>query len=190
MSVDIWSILYISEVSELFRVKFKLAMLWLDPRLHFFNLKNDSYLNAVAPGEAGLIWYPVMVFLNTQNMDQSIVNENIARRLLRLFSYFVILQHDSRSTMTIIRNGSYNISPKEHIHNNHFYSGKDNRISMSRTYTIDFECTFFIHFYPFDIQQCNMNFVLGVFFHNSCERDFVIVSQIVYFREMLRGMPN
>ena len=66
--------------------------------------------------------------------------------------------------MTIIRNGSFMINTKD---NNHIYKGKDNNISMSRTYTIDFECNFFIHYYPFDIQQCNMNFFLPVFNYNS-----------------------
>ena len=73
LNIDIWSILYISEVSEIFRAKFQLSMVWLDQRLHFFNLKNDSYLNIITIDEADLIWYPVVVFLNTQNMDQSIV---------------------------------------------------------------------------------------------------------------------
>ena len=73
MSVDIWSILYISEVEEMFRVKFRLALIWQDPRLQYFNLKNDSDLNIVAPREAEMIWYPHVIFLNTQNNDQSVV---------------------------------------------------------------------------------------------------------------------
>lgn len=73
-----------------------------------------------------------------------------------------VLQHDSESAVTIIRNGSFSISPIEKLRNDHIYSGKDNTISITRTYNTDFNCDFQMEYYPFDIQQCTMNFVLGV----------------------------
>ena len=70
--------------------------------------------------------------------------------------------------MMIIRNGSFRISPNNELHNNRLYKGKDNTISISRVYSADFECKFAMQYYPFDIQQCNMNFILEVvssFYH-------------------------
>ena len=64
--------------------------------------------------------------------------------------------------MTINRNGSFLISPNDELHNNRLYKGKDNQISISRVYSADFECKFAMQYYPFDIQQCNMNFILEV----------------------------
>ena len=64
--------------------------------------------------------------------------------------------------MTIDRNGSFQISPNYELHNNRLYKGKDNQISISRVYSADFECKFAMQYYPFDIQQCNMNFILEV----------------------------
>ena len=64
--------------------------------------------------------------------------------------------------MAVIRNGSFQISPNSELHNNHLYKGKDNKISISRVYSADFECKFSMQFYPFDITQCNMNFILEV----------------------------
>ena len=64
--------------------------------------------------------------------------------------------------MTISRNGSFRISPNYELHNNRLYQGKDNQISISRVYSADFECKFAMQYYPFDIQQCNMNFILEV----------------------------
>ena len=69
--MDIWAVLSISEVAELFSVKFKVTMIWIDPRLSFLNLKNDTSINIVAPEEAKKIWYPVVMFINTRKLDLS-----------------------------------------------------------------------------------------------------------------------
>ena len=71
MDLEIWAVLSISEVAELFSVKFKVTMTWIDPRLSFLNLKNDTSMNIVAPKEAMKIWYPVVMFINTRKMDLS-----------------------------------------------------------------------------------------------------------------------
>lgn len=69
--VDIASVLAISEVAGIFKVKFQLTMVWQDKRLTFRNLKNNSLQNVVSEEEAKSIWSPVIVFENTQNMDQT-----------------------------------------------------------------------------------------------------------------------
>ena len=69
--VDIASVLAISEVAGIFKVKFQLTMVWQDKRLTFRNLKNNSLQNIVSEEEAKSIWSPVIVFENTQNMDQT-----------------------------------------------------------------------------------------------------------------------
>ena len=71
VDVDIWAVLAISEVDELFSVKFKLTMTWQDPRLTFRNLKDDTSLNQVNLIEALNIWYPILVFVNTRKLDLS-----------------------------------------------------------------------------------------------------------------------
>ena len=61
--------LSISEVNEIFRVKFQLAMVWKDSRLTFLNLKKDNFLNVVSAVEAENIWTPVVIFRNTERME-------------------------------------------------------------------------------------------------------------------------
>ena len=67
--MDIASVLSISEVNEIFRVKFQLAMVWKDSRLTFLNLKKDNFLNVVSAVEAENIWTPVVIFRNTERME-------------------------------------------------------------------------------------------------------------------------
>lgn len=71
MDLEIWAVQSISEVAELFSVKFKLTMSWIDLRLTFLNLKEDSSMNIVGPTQAAEIWYPIVVFINTRKMDLS-----------------------------------------------------------------------------------------------------------------------
>ena len=71
MHVDILSILAISEVSEMFSVKFQLSVEWKDQRLTFRNLKTDNFFNVVSMIEAENIWSPVIVLENTPTMKRS-----------------------------------------------------------------------------------------------------------------------
>ena len=64
--------------------------------------------------------------------------------------------------MSIIKHGEFRKSPDVELHNNHLFDGAENDILISRMYTTDFECKFSMHYYPFDIQNCEMNFVLEV----------------------------
>ena len=86
LDLEIWAVLSISEVAELFSVKFKLTTSWIDPRLTFLNLKEDTSMNIVAPAEAAKIWYPVVVFINTRKMDLSKVKSSpVSRNELQLY---------------------------------------------------------------------------------------------------------
>ena len=67
--------------------------------------------------------------------------------------------------MTILRDGRPRTSPLEMLNNNHLYEGKANNISIARNHSEDFECDFNMEYYPFDIQICTMNFILGVCVH-------------------------
>ena len=71
--VDIVNILSISEDSEVFNVQFKLTKIWQDRRLTYLNLKNESFKNIVSKKEGNAIWYPVVLFTNTANTDQTLV---------------------------------------------------------------------------------------------------------------------
>ena len=60
------------------------------------------------------------------------------------------------------RNGTYTVGPMSDVHNNHLYRGEENPITVARTYHTNFLCDYDMALYPFDIQECNMSFVLEV----------------------------
>ena len=75
---------------------------------------------------------------------------------------FVIFQYDEYSVITINRSGPYEASPMTEIYNNHIYAGDENELLLTRIYTTSFTCDFNMAQYPFDIQECNMIFILKV----------------------------
>ena len=74
----------------------------------------------------------------------------------------LIVQYDEKSLMYVSRYGNHTVSPIEEVHNNHLYSGSENELTISRVFATTFSCEFYLSYYPFDIQNCSMDFVLQV----------------------------
>ena len=72
------------------------------------------------------------------------------------------MQYDSKSIITIERNGAADISPLTDVQNNHMYKGSENELILERVYTTSFICEFELSSYPFDVQKCSMIFVMQV----------------------------
>lgn len=66
LGVDIINILDVSEVDSYLEVQFRLEIIWRDPRLSFWNLKEGSLINIASDVEAGEIWHPPVIFKNTK----------------------------------------------------------------------------------------------------------------------------
>ena len=136
ISADIVAILDIDEIASIFQVQFFLHFSWYDPRLIFFNLKEDSGLNALSPEEKQQIWVPALVFSNTENRLSTLVDED--------------------STVTIERRGTYTVPDITELENRHFFSGSGNQITLTRFYNIRFLCYYNMNWYPFDLQTCSL----------------------------------
>ena len=71
LRIRIFSILELSDANSEMRVKFVTQMRWRDPRLSYNNLKEDKndsfhkFKNRVTDEQAKDIWYPRIIFLNT-----------------------------------------------------------------------------------------------------------------------------
>ena len=79
-----------------------------------------------------------------------------------MVKHTLYLQFDSKSVITIERNGTADISPLADVQNNHIYKGSENELILSRVYTTNFICEFELVSYPFDVQKCSMIFVMQV----------------------------
>ena len=80
--------------------------------------------------------------------------------------------------------GEYVRSGFDFVDNTYIYEGKDNPITMSRTYDAKFLCKYDLREYPFDTQVCFMEFIMkgsiGTFIRlEHGERQEEIVNRII-----------
>ena len=122
----------ISEVDSEIGVQYRLIMSWTDPRLTFWNLKAESYLNTVSNRDAEKVWYPKLQFYNTKEKEETKVRARFAnnkegrgltdlRRCMHKCG--ISIQYDEKSLIYVTRHGNHTPSPIEAVHNNHLYSG-------------------------------------------------------------------
>ncbi|CAM6054348.1 unnamed protein product [Sphagnum tenellum] len=136
VSMDILSILDISEVQNFISLQLQLWLTWRDKRLTMVDLKKDQDLNTLTPEFRNKIWIPEIVFYNTQEKLESL--------------------NDEKAFATIRRNASYQMSPKQQLQNAYFFKGEENPITVSRVYNSEFLCEFNMAVYPFDTQRCSV----------------------------------
>ena len=138
VSVDILTILGLSEIDGIFSVEFELFLTWFDQRIVFKNLKPFSELNKLTEIDKKSVWKPIIVFDNTESKNVTVT--------------------DNRIIATVNKMGDPTFSPITDPVETYFYDGKDNPITFSRKYAVDFLCEYNLAWYPFDIQKCSLEF--------------------------------
>merc|ERR1712020_757305 len=80
VTVDVTIILLkmmgIDEDEDTIDLQFEIMLEWLDYRLSFNNLKEQTYLNALTEEDKKSIWLPIVVFDNTDQKETTRLGEN------------------------------------------------------------------------------------------------------------------
>ena len=109
---------------------------WFDPRLKLQNLKHNDNLNILAREERDSVWFPDIIFENTDTVERMVL--------------------DRKATLIVRREGPGSPSSINHEIKSEIFKGEENPFFYSRTYSIKFECDFQLQSYPFDTQECTM----------------------------------
>ena len=161
ISLDILKILEINEVEGVFEVSFRLHSTWVDERLTYANLNNNSNLNTLTEKEKGDIWTPNIVFSNTKSQDKVIKDTDVIAKISRF--------------------GSIRVGGTDEAIKTFYFKGADNPITFSRIYDIRFICSYNMAWYPFDLQRCEL---LLKPFGNTGEYIFLVNNHINYYDKM------
>jgi hypothetical protein len=108
ISMEIVTILAISEKDSLLKLKLVLNAYWFDHRVKFNNLKDDTSMNTVPSEEKGVMWLPAGIFKNTEKEDE--------------------LKNDKEAFISIIKLGTYEIEDDEVLENRLLYNGNEHEI--------------------------------------------------------------
>ena len=71
LSVDITTVLHLDEVESIMTLQYTLTLKWMDGRVTFRNLKSDTFLNTIDTQDASKIWYPKLLFYNTEDKEDT-----------------------------------------------------------------------------------------------------------------------
>ena len=124
------------ELEGIWKNKVTFEVTWLDPRLKLQNLKHNDNLNILAREERDNVWFPDIIFENTDSDERMVM--------------------DGKATLIVRREGSGTPSSVKNEIKSEIFKGEENPFFYSRTYSMEFDCDFQLQSYPFDSQECTM----------------------------------
>ena len=134
ISVEIRDVINIFEKEGTIGFRFLLSMEWKDGRVDFYNLRNDNKRNLLSQSEMNSVWVPSLVFYNTLNEEQTLV--------------------DFYSNIFVDKKGDFMFADFMVIDETKKFKGTENNFKYERFYMKTFICEFNMEMYPFDTQNC------------------------------------
>ena len=126
-SIEVINVGGIDEIESAVEFQFILQMKWYEGRMNFQNLRETGKTN-LKNQEMKLLWKPKIVFYNTKDRLESIV--------------------DGKTSMDVERMGNFTVAKNKLV-----FKGSENPLSVSRFYKTNFICDFNMAWYPFDTQK-------------------------------------
>jgi hypothetical protein len=71
LSITIESLLELNEVDSTLKIHMHLNVIWIDPRLDYIDLKENSWLNTITMEQKDQLWMPSLIFFNTEDKTEA-----------------------------------------------------------------------------------------------------------------------
>ena len=152
VSIELLRLVDINEEDHSIDIQFDISLLWKDKRLTFFNLKLSDSLNVLTEEDINKLWLPKVIYENTDQKETTRLGE------------FGNGEWDTR--VVVKREGGSTPSQLDTLDETEIFTGDDNSLVMSQTYTHTFQCAYRLSAYPFDT-QVNWTHIINVFFFLS-----------------------
>ena len=137
ISIMLLKIVSMNEVQNTINFQFGISLQWKENRATYYNLKDETSLNALTDAEISTLWLPYVVYANT-DMKEAVE--------LKFGG------NNWRTILTIIREGNFTSSNVEVLDEIEIFAGAENRLTLSQSYTKSFQCIYNLKSYPFDTQ--------------------------------------
>jgi hypothetical protein len=135
VSMDIISITNINEMAMTFTSKLALSFQWRDQRITFNSLSPHG--NSLMDLWLDQIWLPPVLFSNTKD--------------------FISISGKEYIEVKIIRQGQSSLNKVSELNEGKTYRGAENDISLTAYHQNDFDCSYELSHFPFDIQKCSID---------------------------------
>ena len=126
VSLTLFKVVAIEEEDHSIELQFQINLEWKENRATYYNLKSESYLNALSKDEINSLWLPLVVYLNTDQQETTRLGENWE------WSTFVNVKQEGNFTR-----GGYQMLDETYL-----FKGEENSLIMTQSYTHDFQCVY------------------------------------------------
>ena len=147
VSMNVLKLVDINEDDYSIEIQFEISMMWNDNRVTYQNLKTRDSLNALKETDFEHLWLPKVIYENT---DQKVTT--------RLGSNW-----EWETRVVVKRGGTYSLSKLDTLDETEIFTGFENSLIMSQTYTHTFQCNYKLSYYPFDTQVYLQAFFINLF---------------------------
>ena len=133
VSLELIEVLGVNEKENQIEAKIEATLKWYDHRVNFYNLKKESFLNALRITDVKRVWSPKVIFSNTKE------SANIQDSL-------------DKAIMHVDRKGNSTPSGPHVMDETDIFKGQENPLHLNVEHTNFFTCKFQLRFFPFDTQ--------------------------------------
>ena len=138
VSLDLLKLVDINEGDYSIEIQFGITLKWKENRATYHNLKSTDNLNALTQEDVAKLWLPEVIYENT---DQKVTT--------RLGEFG---NGEWKTKVVVKRESDFTRGGLEVVDEIETFTGFENSMVMSQTYTHQFQCSYELSYYPFDTQ--------------------------------------
>ena len=146
VSIHLLKLVDIDEENYSIKIQFEITLKWKENRATYHNLKRKASLNALTEENVQMLWLPKLIYENTDQKETTRLGD------IWEWETLVVVNRETDEKQ-IMRSGLDVVDETE------VFNGAENSLIMSQTYTHNFQCSYVLSAYPFDIQVHVMEFV-------------------------------
>ena len=149
VSLTLLKVVAIEEEDHSIELQFEITMEWKEIRATYHNLKPEAYLNALSSDEVEQLWLPLVIYVNTDQKETTRLGMN----------------WEWSTDVSVRREGNFSRSGYDMLDETEIFKGEENTLIMTQSYTREFQCTYLLDRYPFDVQVSicnNFSFIIVI----------------------------
>ena len=144
VSLTLLKVVDIKEEDYSIELQIQINIQWKEIRATYHNLKPETYLNALSLEEITSLWLPLVVYTNTDQHETTRLGDG---------------NWEWSTYVSVKREGNFTRSGYDVVDETELFKGNENTLIMTQSYTHEFQCSYQLGRYPFDIQVLNAKLI-------------------------------
>ena len=135
-SLTLLKVVDIKEEDYSIELQIQINLQWKEIRATYHNLKPETYFNALSEDEIKRLWLPLVVYTNTDQQQTTRLG----------------IEWEWSTYVSVERGGNFAMSGYDMVDETEIFKGNESTLTMTQSYTHEFQCIYELQRYPFDTQ--------------------------------------